>query len=217
MAKQIRNANDTSRDLTEIAVIIDRSGSMSSIQDDMQGGLWTTILQQHRAPGLCRISAYQFDDEWEIVFEGRPSGDITVEDCKLVPRGATALNDAVVKSLAAIEHRVSSEPESERPDRVVSLVITDGAENASTETTTADAHKAIQRATETFGWQFVYLAADSGAFEDGERMTAGRPRTRVARFEKDKAREAYACASEALLEYRTGRTETIDVDDLDGA
>lgn len=202
-------------ELTEIAAILDRSGSMASIQDDMRGGLWTTILEQHRAPGRCRVSVYQFDDIWEAVFEGRASGDISAQDCKLVPRGSTALNDAVVKSLGALEQRLTAEPEDVRPSCVVVLVITDGAENASRENTADDAQKAIKRATEKFDWQFVYLAADAGAFEDGERMTARRAKTKVARFRKDKAREAFAAASEGMLKYRQHEVDNVDFDDLD--
>ena len=109
-----------SNDLTEIAVVLDRSASMNSIKDDMDEGLWTTILEQHSQPGRCRVSFYQFDDEWETVFEGKMSGDVKQNDCRLVPRGNTALNDAVVKSLAAIEDRILKEPETERPSKVAS-------------------------------------------------------------------------------------------------
>ncbi len=202
-------------ELTEIAVILDRSGSMASIQDDMQGGLWTTILEQHRAPGTCRVSTYQFDDVWEAVFEGRPSGEIKPDDCKLVPRGGTALNDAVVKSLGAIEQRLTTAPEAERPDKVIVLMITDGAENSSRENTTEDARRAIARATDKFDWQFVYLAADADGFRDGQRLTAGRAKTKVGRFRKERAREAYSNASEAMLAYRRGDAEDVDPAGMD--
>ena len=82
-------------------MVLDRSGSMMSLKDDMEGGLWATITEQHRQPGRCRVSLYQFDDVWEPVWEAKtPSGAISADDCRLVPRGSTALHDAVVKSLA---------------------------------------------------------------------------------------------------------------------
>lgn len=37
----------TTDDLTEIAIILDRSGSMQQIKDDMDGGLWAMLVEQH--------------------------------------------------------------------------------------------------------------------------------------------------------------------------
>jgi hypothetical protein len=38
-------------DLTEIAVVFDRSGSMQNIKDDMEGGLWATIIEHGARSG----------------------------------------------------------------------------------------------------------------------------------------------------------------------
>lgn len=198
-------------ELTEIAVILDRSGSMSSIKDDMEGGLWTLITEQHGLPGRCRVSLYQFDDVWEAVFEGKASGEITADDCRLVPRGSTALHDAVVKSLAALEARVLAEPEDERPAKVAVIVITDGAENASRENKKKDSFDAIGRATEKFGWQFVFLASDPDGFNDGMSMAAGRSGTSVAAYDAGDVKGMYAPVSSALADYRGGRSAGVDL------
>ena len=91
-----KTAATPTNDLTEIAVVLDRSGSMSSIKDDMEGGLWATITEQNGLPGRCRVSLYQFDTEWETVFEAKPSGDVCREDCMLTPRSQTALFDGLL-------------------------------------------------------------------------------------------------------------------------
>ena len=200
-----------SNDLTEIAVVLDRSGSMASLKDDMEGGLWTTITEQHGLPGRCRVSLYQFDDQWEACYEGKPSGDVTADDCRLVPRGSTALNDAVVKSLAAMEDRILKEPEGERPGKVAVIVITDGGENASRENKAQDAKDAIGRATDKFGWKFVFLAADAQGFEEGAAMTKGSRGTSVASYDVGNVRGAYAGTSAALGDFRAGRSDIVDV------
>jgi hypothetical protein len=200
-----------SNDLTEIAVVLDRSGSMSSIKDDMEGGLWTTITEQHGQPGRCRVSLYQFDDLWEPAFEGTPSGDITQENCRLVPRGSTALNDAVVKSLAAIEARILGEPEDKRPGKVAVVVITDGHENASKENKKQDVRDAIGRATDKFGWKFVFLAADEDGFAEGRAMTKGFVGTAAASYDAGNVRGMYAGTSEALSDFRAGRADIVDL------
>ena len=200
-----------SNDLTEIAVVLDRSGSMAALKDDMEGGLWTTITEQHGLPGRCRVSLYQFDDQWETCYEGRSAGEITADDCRLVPRGSTALNDAVVKSLAAMEARILQEPEDERPGKVAVIVITDGGENASRENKAQDARDAIGRATDKFGWKFVFLAADAQGFEEGQAMSKGFVGTSVASYDVGDVRGAYAGTSEAIGNFRSGKSSLVDV------
>jgi Mg-chelatase subunit ChlD len=202
-----------SNDLTEIAIVLDRSGSMMSLKDDMEGGLWATITEQHGQPGRCRVSLYQFDHVWEPVWEAKPSGTITPADCRLVPRGKTALHDAVVKSLAAIEARILGEPEHERPAKVAVIVITDGHENASRENDKHDARKAIARATDKFNWSFVFLAADPRGFDDGVQMSQSEANASVAAFTKAGVRAMHSATSVALSDYRAGRTKKVDLDD----
>ena len=184
---------------------------MISIKDDMEGGLWTTIKEQHGLPGQCRVSLYQFDDKWEAVFEGKPSGEITQEDCRLVPRGSTALHDAIVKSLAAAEARILAEPEDERPKIVVAVVITDGRENASGENKAADSRKAIERATEKFGWKFAFLAADPKGFSEGRAMTVGIRGTSAGSYAASDVKGTHRRYSSAIADLRSGIKDDIDV------
>lgn len=202
-----------SNDLTEIAVILDRSGSMSSIRDDMEGGLWTTITEQHGLPGRCRVSLYQFDTEWEAVYEGKPSGEITQDDCRLVPRGNTALHDAVVKSLSALEDRILKENETERPGKVIVVMITDGQENASRENKRQDANQIIDRVTDKYGWEFLFLAADKEGFEDGAAMMAGTKGKRLL-YDKSNTRGMSQAYSAAIGSARSGGKFDIGVSDV---
>lgn len=196
-------------ELTEIAVVLDRSGSMAGIKDDMEGGLWTTITEQHGLPGKCRVSLYQFDDVWETVYEAKASGDIKQEDCRLVPRGGTALHDAVVKSLAAMEDRILKEPEDERPAKVAVIVITDGQENSSKENKKKDAREAIERATDKFGWKFVFLAADADGFADGMDLAGGVAGAAVAGYDVGNVGQMYSGTSAAIGDFRSGQSSGI--------
>jgi hypothetical protein len=204
----------STNDLTEVAIILDRSGSMQSIKDDMEGGLWSTITEQNGQPGRCRVSLYQFDDQWETVFEAKPSGDICEDDCRLVPRGSTALNDAVVKSLASLEDRILKEEETARPGKVVVVMITDGGENASQENKTADARMAIERATDKYDWEFLFLAADAQGFADGGAMMAG-TKGKLLMYDKGDVRGASAGVSAAVSSYRGGGNFDIGKSDRD--
>lgn len=192
--------------LTEIAIVLDRSGSMSRIKTDMEGGLWTLIREQHANPGRCRVSLYRFDDRFEEAFEGKASGEITPKDCELVPRGGTALCDAVVRALAAIESRIKGEPEDERPDMVFVCVVTDGHENASRENTKAQAREAVEHATEKLGWNFHFMAADLAGFEDAQQIAGGLRGASVAQHEPNALGVAgYQNYSAGVTRSRTGK------------
>lgn len=149
---------------SEIIIILDRSGSMRSICADMEGGFATFIAEQRAAPGEAVVSVYQFDDKFDTCFEERPIAQVT--GLGLVPRGVTALLDAVGKAIVLVGERLAKKPEAERPGAVVVLVITDGMENSSSEYSRAQIAEMVKHQTEAYRWQFVYLGADASTFDE---------------------------------------------------
>ena len=209
-----RKGDEVSGELTEIAIILDRSGSMNNIREDMEGGLWNMLVEQDEQPGRCRASLYRFDNEFEVAFEGRPTGEIKQDDVALIPRGGTALNDAIVKAVALVEERISAEPEDQRPGKVVVVVITDGHENASRESKKSDAQNAIKRC-ETNGWQFVYLAADQQGFSEGTGLLSGAmPLTNVALYDAGDVKTMGVDFSCAVSDYRNDLVSSVNVSNI---
>lgn len=49
--------------LTEIILLLDKSGSMEKIRNDVIGGINTYIDLQKDLPGECKFSFYQFDHQ----------------------------------------------------------------------------------------------------------------------------------------------------------
>jgi uncharacterized protein YegL len=154
----------TDKNLTEVAIILDRSGSMSSIREDMEGGFRRFVEDQRKEPGRCVLSLYQFDNEFSVVFEERDVREVS--SLGLSPRGSTALLDAVGRSCLKIGERLAKKPEDLRPGGVVVMVITDGHENASKEWTKSSVRQLVERQQRDYNWKFVYLGADMAAFTD---------------------------------------------------
>lgn len=152
----------TNLDLRHITVILDRSGSMITVRDDTEGGLRAFLEAQHEAPGTTTVSLYQFDDQYEAVYERKPLAD--VPPFKLRPRGATALLDAVGRTITALGEHLADTQEADRPGEVVVVILTDGHENASAEYTKTTVKKLITRQQDEYGWKFVFLGADQDAF-----------------------------------------------------
>jgi hypothetical protein len=58
-------------DYTHILVILDRTGSIESIRDDMIGGFNAFLDEQKKQPGTATLTLVQFDsqDSYEIIYD----------------------------------------------------------------------------------------------------------------------------------------------------
>jgi Mg-chelatase subunit ChlD len=155
---------------TLVVLVVDRSGSMESIRDDMEGGIRTLLKEQAEEPGTCVVTLAQFDTEYELLFQSIPAAEVTYD---LVPRGGTALLDAIGRTIVHVRHTVEAQPEPLRPAHVVFAVVTDGLENSSVEWTKAKVLDAVKQASDT-GWQFTFLGANQDAIAEGGGMGFGR-------------------------------------------
>ncbi len=149
---------------TEIISIIDRSGSMASIANDAIGGFNTFLTDQQSVPGEARMSLVIFDDQYDVLYAGKPLREAEqLTRVTFVPRGPTALLDAIGRTLNEQGKRIKSDGWA---DKVIVCVLTDGEENASREFTAPTVKEMVQKA-EAQGWTFVFLAANQDAFATG--------------------------------------------------
>lgn len=158
----------TRSDLTHLAFLLDRSGSMQSIKSDTEGGFAAFIEQQRGQSGACLVTLAQFDSVYEEVFHDVPVAD--VPPLRLEPRGSTALLDSIGRLVTETGARLAALPEGDRPATVVVAIMTDGLENASREWTHPAIKALVEQQTSTYGWQFLYMGADQDAIEVGTSM-----------------------------------------------
>lgn len=146
---------------TEIIVIADRSGSMSNITNDAIGGFNTFIEEQQKIPGEAKVTFAQFDTEYEVVYAGKSLTEVPKLDSQTyVPRGMTALLDAIGKTLTEQGERIAKE---DWADLAIVCIITDGLENSSTQFTQQRIAEMTSHA-EKNGWKFIYLGANQDSF-----------------------------------------------------
>ena len=151
----------TNKDLTFIAGIIDRSGSMAHIADDTAGGWNTLVAEQAKQPGQCQVMLTEFDSICEIVHELVDAKD--APSYFLRARGNTALRDAIGKTVTELGQKLAALPEDERPATVIVPILTDGHENASEEWSAKDVKALIEQQTEVYGWIFQFMGANQDA------------------------------------------------------
>lgn len=152
------------KEITEIVVVLDRSGSMESIKNDMIGGLKQFIIEQKQVKGKANFTLVQFDTKYEIIYEGVNIQD--VNEINIVPRGGTALLDALGETIEKIIKRLINKPDR----KVIFVVITDGLENSSTRFTKSVIVKNINHMSKKHKWKFIYLGANQDAIQEGSSL-----------------------------------------------
>ena len=157
------------QNLVWLIFCIDRSGSMSSIKNDMIGGFNQFIKQQLEANiGECRVFAYKFDDTYEVMFEDVDLKDVPILDTNnYVPRGMTALYDAMAITIDNVGARLASMKEEDRPEKVLVVTITDGEENSSRKFGQLDVANRVKHQQEVYNWSFAYIGANQDSWAVG--------------------------------------------------
>jgi len=155
----------TSSEVSLIAALLDRSGSMESIADDTRGGFDAYIASQRGQSGTTLVTLAQFDNEYDVVYQNRPVGD--VPPLTLEPRGMTALLDAIGRFVTEVGSGLAFLPAEDRPGDVTVLVMTDGHENASAKWTKDAVRELISQQERVYDWDFVFLGANMDAIDVG--------------------------------------------------
>ena len=154
-----------SKNYTDLTVLLDRSGSMHTIKEGMEGA-FDTFLKKHREVPSTKITLIQFDDrnDQDVVYQACPVG--SAEGLNLQPRGNTPLLDAMCKAIDNTGSRLAGMDESKRPNKVLMVIITDGQENSSKIYERKDVFNRVTKQREDYKWQFVYLGANQDTFHE---------------------------------------------------
>jgi uncharacterized protein YegL len=152
------------KELMDITIVLDRSGSMGGIKADAEGGLRAFVDEQKKTIANAKFTLVQFDTEYEVVYDAVPLKK--VGKISLLPRGCTALLDAMGKTIISTTERLEALTKSKRPSKVLFVVVTDGLENSSVEYKKDQVSALIKEREED--WQFVFLAANQDAIQEGQ-------------------------------------------------
>jgi uncharacterized protein YegL len=150
----------TKQGYTALVFVVDNSGSMYGIHEDMEGAIKTLLEEQQKLPGTLTVDFVNFSSTVRRVYE---AADPALVKVSIIPSGGTALHDAVGQTIAKVGARLAKTPEDERPEKVVFAIVTDGHENSSREYNAAGVKKAVEHQTTKYDWDFVYLGANQDA------------------------------------------------------
>ncbi len=189
---------------TRIAIVLDRSGSMSSVREATIAGFNAFIRSQREVTGDVSVKLLQFDDQYEVVFD-KPLPDVPeLTQDHFVPRGMTALFDAQGKTIIDLGAELAAMPESERPSRVIVMTLTDGIENASKEYSVEKIASLIHHQTNVYKWDFVFLGANQDAIHTAASMAIPRDSSLTYRSSRAGTAAAFSEASNYVRFSRSG-------------
>ena len=165
------NTKPTAPPVTEIAYLLDMSGSMSPHTEAAVSSFNEFLREQQEVDGIARLTLVLFDDQYEIPIDNIPVSEVTCIDTTIYrPRGATALLDAIGRTTKSFRKRIEKLPKKQRPDQIIFAIFTDGEENSSRNYNWQDIAEIIQKRQKKDGWQFLFLGAGQDAIATASQM-----------------------------------------------
>lgn len=203
---------------TDVTVILDRSGSMSATRDAAIEGFNALVTDQKKVDGECVFSLCHFDDRFNDLdmpsYVAIPIADVPLLTPEtFVPRGWTALLDAMGRTINTTGARLAATPAAERPDKVIVVVITDGQENRSQEFTAEKIKEMVEHQRDVYKWEFVFLGSNQDAILVAKQY--GVPQANTMSYDADPhgTRAAYAAVSSNMASMRAGSSRTMSFSD----
>lgn len=162
------------RHYTEIAFVLDRSGSMQSCRDAAITGFNQFLAEQQMAEGLAKLTLVLFDNEYLVPVRSIPVSEVVpLDTTTYVPRNTTALLDAIGQTIDDLGSDLAARDEKNRPGQIIVAIFTDGLENASERFTLKEVAAKIEHQTDAYKWTFLFLGANQDAIATAAQMNIG--------------------------------------------
>lgn len=141
-------------------ILLDRSGSMEgSMWKEALGAIngYVKKLADDKVDTGVTLAVFDSNEPFKVIRDRiTPSTWREVTNADATPRGGTPLNDATGKLLDLAEKGL---PNGEQYDKVAVIIMTDGAENSSSEYTVAKIKERLDR-VRAKNWQVIFLGAN---------------------------------------------------------
>ncbi|MEA5093869.1 MAG: vWA domain-containing protein [Sedimentibacter saalensis] len=197
--------------LTEMVFILDKSGSMSGLEQDTIGGFNSMLKRQKKEEGEALVTTVLFDNNYELLHERLNIQNVNfLSQEEYFVGGSTALLDAIGRTISRISKSISESSEQFRPGKVIFVIITDGMENSSKEFTFRKIKDMIELKKSKYAWYFIFLGANINAAETA--LNLGIDEERAANFCPDSEGTMlnYKVVSEAVSNFRKGKKVEAD-------
>jgi len=161
MANKKQPAPDAESRSILINFVLDRSGSMDSIQDATISGFNEFKNSQAAEDGEAFFTLTLFDTVFDTLCQAVPIREVSDLDRNSYrPTGMTSLFDAIGHTMRITDDFVAAN----HPDQVLFVIMTDGGENSSREYSSDRIFQMIEDRQKLAQYEFIYLGANQDSF-----------------------------------------------------
>lgn len=188
------------KNLTELVFILDKSGSMGYLVNDVIGGFNSMIEKYKEELEEAYVTTVLFDEVHRILHNHiniNYIDPITRKD--YYASGCTALLDAVGRTINSVGERLYNTPEEERPEKVIFVINTDGEENSSREFTRSKVKEMIEHQQTKYSWGFLFLGANIDAEREAESIGISRNFAATFAATSDGISSSYDAISDSVM------------------
>jgi hypothetical protein len=160
-------------DWTYIGVLVDRSGSMQTLNPESTSKELTNFIKDQTG-GKVTVTAARFDDQYEVFIKNQLAQNINITAEDIRPRNMTALYQSFCKLIDDIGEELSNMTDI-RPGKVVIVVLTDGDENSSQGIYSGEngrklLYEKINHQKDVYNWVFFFMGTNIDAISVGKNI-----------------------------------------------
>lgn len=158
-----------------VCFIIDESSSMYTSVNDVKEG-FRKIIDEQRANenGTCAISIFRFATYVKPADFIMKDIDYVPNELPYNPSGCTAMYDGIGTAIDRIGEVLNDMNESQRPEKNLIVIMTDGEENSSHEYQPSKVREMIKHQEDKYNWTFLYIGTDISNTKDADRIGISR-------------------------------------------
>lgn len=196
-----------------LVAVLDRSGSMSRLIDEMRQGFNSLVAEQRKQDGETYLTVTVFDNSIDRLFTGvnaRFAGELT--SSQYYARGNTALLDAIGRTITEVKSLRNV------PKKTIFVIATDGLENASIEYTKGQIQTLIRQAEgkRKYPWSFIFMGAGVDSFNQSNYGYTRSARTVSVTPDYAGTQAFYGAVGDTVAMARTNTGQTVNSLNISG-
>ncbi len=191
---------ETSGSDVEIIFVLDRSGSMSGMTEEVIGSFNHFINEQKKEEGNAFVTLVIFDNQIETVYKHIDINEVPkLDSSTYFARGMTSMYDGIGTAITGVA-----------AENAMVLINTDGYENSSKEYSGKQIGELIKK-REAQGWDFIFLGADIDTSAEAQKFGMDTSKSFAYDKSADGINVAFTNMSNATALYRSMKLGESDI------